>query len=243
MRTVGILLSYHFEGSLTYRLYLVIKNRKDYIDIVVRIVRNEIPACLDGFTPRFVNRISEDPGGDQRKPDGPAVIVSRQRKRVVVCAVEQLRLIVPAVGPSGADRMDDVFRLEIEAGGDDRGAGIAVADLSAGGLEPVMSCGPEDRAAHAAAGPQALVRGIDDRVRVQGRDAGFFDRYRFLMLPIQFLIEAFGAPICRAPQALNQFQYELKKLLHQLNQLLYQVKTCLLCICPIVLRQPQALNL
>ena len=82
---------------------------------------------------------------------------------------------MPAIRPARADGVNDIFRFQIKTRRDHGGAGITMPDPAAGCLKPVMSRRFEDRAADTAAGPQAFIGRIDDRVRIQVRDADLFD--------------------------------------------------------------------
>ena len=67
-----------------------------------------------------------------------------------------------AVFPSWANRMDDVFRLQMKAGRDNSRTSITVTEFAAGFLQLIVTRRFEDGSANTAASPEAVIGSIDD---------------------------------------------------------------------------------
>jgi hypothetical protein len=79
-----------------------------------------------------------------------------------------------AVAPARADRVDDVLRGQVVAGGEPGVAGRAAAELAALG-EQALAGAAVDRAVDPAAAEQAGVGRVDDRVDLQRGDVALED--------------------------------------------------------------------
>ena len=165
------------ECLLSECLDAIIQHGKDDIDVVARIIANKIPAGLQRLSPRLILRIAEDPGRDQRKADGMAVVLPCQDQGLLVRAVKQLWLMVLAVTINRADGVDDVLCRKIKSRRDRGAAGLAGADGVTRSSQLVIARLLEDCPADTAARGERGVGGVDDSVSVENGDAGFLDGY------------------------------------------------------------------
>lgn len=111
---------------------LIVQYSKDDIDLIIRMSRDEVHACLQRFSPCLLLRIAEDSGRDQRKADRMTVIFLGQMERVLIGRIQQLWLSVIAILVDWSDRMNNVLSRKMEARRDHGIAGSAASDLFAG---------------------------------------------------------------------------------------------------------------
>ena len=123
-----------------------------------------------------VERVAVDAGRDRGKRDARAVVLGGQFDRALIAGGEQLTLAAVAAAPHGADGVDDMADWQPAGASDLRVAGVTAAE-AATFLEQPGSRGAVDRAVDPAAAEQALVRRVDDRVRLGvGRDVAAVQR-------------------------------------------------------------------
>src|SRR5439155_604734 len=111
---------------------------------------------------RAVDRVAEDTRRNRRKRDAREAVLVRQRQRAPHRACQQPLFASRAALPDRSYRVDDVARLEVPAAGDGGTAGWHAAMM----LDPATALArdlgaalPGDRAGHAAAVGEHLVRG------------------------------------------------------------------------------------
>ena len=106
----------------------------DHCDGHIHIV-GAFPNGFDCHTPCVLNGIAIDAGGNQRESDGAAALGVGNLHGILITAAQQLFFIVTAALPDGANGVDDVLCLQLEAGGNNRLAGGTMPQSVAGGLK------------------------------------------------------------------------------------------------------------
>ena len=112
-----------------------------------------------------------DAGRDRREGNRGEIVAGCEIERSAIAGREQRILVRSAAMPHRTDRMDDVFCREPIAARDLRRARLAAAERTAFG-EQFRSGRAMDRAVDAATAEQRAVRGVHDRIDLQGRDVG-----------------------------------------------------------------------
>src|SRR5919202_663930 len=112
---------------------------------------------------RELDRVAVDAGRDRREGDAPAAELRRDLERAAMARGQQVRLVLPAAVPDGADRVDHVPGRQPPTRSRLRITGRATAELAALGRD-LRAARAMDRAVDAAASEQRLVRRVDDRV-------------------------------------------------------------------------------
>jgi len=92
-------------------------------------------------------------------------------QRAAIARREQRVLVALAAAPNRSDGVDDMARLQIEAGRDLGVAGRTAAELAAS-FEQARTGGAMNGPVDAAAAGKPLIGGVDDRVDVERRDVG-----------------------------------------------------------------------
>ena len=140
----------------------------------IHIIR-AFPNGFDCHTPCVLDGVAIDAGGNQREGDGAAALGAGKLHGILIAAVQQRFFIVTAALPDGANGVDDVLCLQLEAGSNDRLAGGTMPQSIAGGLELSCTGSRKDCSADTAAVPELAVGRVYDAVHVYFGDALFLD--------------------------------------------------------------------
>ena len=89
-------------------------------------IKRTFPNGFDCHAPRVLGRVAIDAGRNQREGDGAAALGIGYLHGILIAAVQQVFFVVTAALPDGANGVDDVLCLQLEAGGNDRLAGGAM---------------------------------------------------------------------------------------------------------------------
>ena len=119
-----------------------------------------IGARRERDAPRAPLRVAVDARGNQREGHALAPVLGGEVERAGVAAREELGLPARPAIPNVPDRVDHAARLQREAGGYDRAARVAAADLVARLLQLAAPRRGEDGPTHSPAGAQAAVRRV-----------------------------------------------------------------------------------
>src|SRR5712691_10420229 len=136
------------------------------------MVFNEAQALAYGDFGGLLHWIAVYTAADSGERNGADSVRERQLEAPPIAGGKQLGLAAPASLPHGADGVNDVFCRQPIAAGELGVSGRAAAERAALG-EELGSRGAVDRAVHAAAAEQRVVRGVDDGVHGEPRDIGF----------------------------------------------------------------------
>ena len=131
---------------------------------------------------RTFDGIAVHPGADGWKRDGVQSVRDYKLDRATIAGHQQLRLAVHSAAPDWSDRMDDVPCLQPVAARHLRVTRGASAQPTAFLLQ-LRPCGAMYRAIHSTAPEQRRVRGVDDRVNVEGGDVRLYGRELRHQLP------------------------------------------------------------
>lgn len=148
----------------------VIDHRNGHVHII-----RAFPNGFDCHAPCALDGVSIDAGRNQRESDGAAALGVGNLHGILVAAVQKTFFVAIAALPDGANGVDDVLCLQLEARGDDRLAGGTVPQSVAGGLKFPCTGSREDRSADTAAVAELAVGCVDDAVHVHFGDALFPD--------------------------------------------------------------------
>jgi len=118
--------------------------------------------CNGDFS-RRTYRVAVNAGADRRKGNTAKFIGNRQIERSAVAAGKQGRLILTAAAPDRADRVNNVFCRQVEAGGDFCIAGVSAAESPAD-LQQIRAGSAVNRPVNSATAEQAAVRSIYDSI-------------------------------------------------------------------------------